>query len=88
MIIRKLVIICVEGRDPECKGTVELPLPITGESLHEGLSKEGWYESVLTAPGQGQGVPILIGALCGPCAPHVHSPELLASADKVMGRKK
>ena len=46
------------------------------------LAKEKWFLSVLTPPGQGSDVPLVMGALCPSCAKKVYPPEVLKIAEK------
>lgn len=41
---------------------------------------------VLAAPGQGDLVPIVFGALCPDCAKRIYPPELLKAAEEVRDR--
>jgi len=65
-----------------CGQDVEVPLPFDCERLARFLARVGWFVSVLTPPGQGPEVPIVLGALCSTCAPTVFPPEVLAVAEQ------
>lgn len=72
-----LLVMCVE-----CGQGVEVPLPTYRDAIVRVLAQRGWFMSVLTPPGQGPEVPIVIAALCGDCAPRVFPPEILKAAEE------
>jgi hypothetical protein len=72
-----LLVMCVE-----CGQGAEVPLPTDRDAIARLLAKKGWFTSVLSPPGQGPEVPILIGALCASCAPTVFPPEVLKVAEE------
>jgi len=63
---------------PNCKQAIEVPFDrlIDQGSLSAYLQDNGWYLSVVTAPGQGESVPIVSATICGPCAESV-MPEIV-----------
>lgn len=63
----------------ECGRGIEVPLPIDQGGLKRFLVLQSWLVGVLTPPGQ---VPILLGVLCGDCAPKVFPPEALRGAEE------
>lgn len=65
-----------------CGQGTEAPLPFDHAGLSRFLAQIGWYVSVLTPPGQGPEVPILLAALCGICAQAVFPPEVLKVAEE------
>jgi len=65
----------------ECGKGIEAPLPTDRDAIARLLAQRGWFTSVLTQPGQGPEVPILIGALCETCAPTVLPAEVLRAAE-------
>jgi hypothetical protein len=72
-----LLVMCVQ-----CGQGVEVPLPTDRDTIARVLAQHGWLMSVLTPPGQGPEVPIVIGALCMSCAPNVFPPEVLKVAEE------
>lgn len=66
----------------ECGEGVEAPLPTDRDAIARVLAQRGWFMSVLTPPGQGPEVPIVVGALCASCAPRVLPPEILKVAEE------
>lgn len=72
-----LLVMCVE-----CGQGAEVPLPTDRDAIARLLAGKGWFTSVLSPPGQGPEVPILIGALCAGCAPTVFPPEVLRVAEE------
>lgn len=72
-----LLVMCVE-----CGQGIEAPLPIDHRAFSFLLATHGWFPSVLTPPGQGPDVPILLGALCLSCAQQVFPPEVLKVAEE------
>lgn len=56
------------------------------------LAQHGWFMSMMSPPGQGPDVPIVVGAVCGTCAPTVCPPEALKVAEerrlKILEEKK
>lgn len=71
-----LLVMCIE-----CGRGAEAPLPIDRNALALFLAQISWYASVLTPPGQGPEVPILLAALCTSCASIVFPPEVLRAAE-------
>lgn len=63
----------------ECGRGVEAPLPLDQDQLARFLARHTWYGVVLTPPGK---VPILLGALCGECAPKSFGTEILRAAEE------
>lgn len=72
-----LLVMCVE-----CGKGLEAPLPTDRDALALHLARKGWFTSILTPPGQGPDVPILIAALCAECAPKVFPAEILRAAEQ------
>jgi hypothetical protein len=72
-----LLVLCVE-----CGDGVEVPLPTYLDAIALVLAQRGWFMSVLTPPGQGPEVPIVVGALCMNCAPRVFPPEIMKAAEE------
>jgi len=72
-----LLVMCVE-----CGRGAEAPLPIDHRTLSLFLATQGWYPSVLTPPGQGPEVPILLAAICPICAQQAFPPEVLKAAEQ------
>jgi hypothetical protein len=72
-----LLVMCVE-----CGAGAEVLLPTDRDAIALLLAQKGWFTSVLSPPGQGPEVPILIGALCASCAPTVFPPEVLRIAEE------
>lgn len=72
-----LLVMCVE-----CGQGAEAPLPIDQRTFSLFLATQGWFPSVLTPPGQGPEVPILLGALCLSCAQQAFPPEVLKAAEE------
>lgn len=66
----------------ECGEGIEVPLPVDPRMLAFFLAQSGWFVSVLTPPGQGPEVPMVIGPLCMACAQQVYSPEVFATAEQ------
>lgn len=72
-----LIVMCVE-----CSDGAPVSLPMDREALALTLARRGWFEAVVPGPpGQGPEVPILLGALCGACAPKIFPPEVLKGAE-------
>lgn len=70
-----LLVMCVD-----CGQGLELPLPIDRDTFPRLLAQHGWFVAVLTPPsppGQEPQTPVVLGALCGSCAPKVYPPEVL-----------
>jgi hypothetical protein len=69
------------GTADDCAGAIELELPIQGvesdSPLPQRISGFGWYVSVVSPPGAGELVFML---LCPACAQKYHPPEVLAAA--------
>lgn len=65
-----------------CGQGAEAPLPTDRDAIAYLLAQHGWFVSVLSPPGQGPEVPILIGALCASCAPAVFPAEVLKAAEE------
>ena len=72
-----LLAMCVE-----CGQGIEVPLPVDQRALAFHLAQSGWFISVMTPPGQGPEVPMLLGPLCTACAQQVYSPEVFAAAEQ------
>jgi hypothetical protein len=72
-----LLVMCVE-----CGRGLEVPLPTDRDKLALLLSQHSWFVSILSPPGQGPEVPVLMGALCGTCAPNVLPPPVLKAAEE------
>lgn len=72
-----LLAMCVE-----CGQGIELPLPVDQRALAFHLAKSGWFISVMSPPGQGPEVPMVLGPLCTTCAQKVYPPEVFAVADQ------
>jgi hypothetical protein len=66
----------------ECGRGTEAPLPIDRDSLARFLAQVVWYVAVLTPPGQGPEVPVVLSALCGSCAPNIFPPEVMRVAEE------
>jgi len=66
----------------ECGQGVEALLPTDRDTLARLLSKHGWFMAVMTPPRQGFETPIVMGALCGTCAPTVFPPEVMKAAEE------
>lgn len=71
------LVMCVQ-----CGQGAEAPLPLDRDGTARFLAQIGWYVSVLTPPGQGPEVPILLAALCLTCAQAVYPPEVLKVAEE------
>lgn len=71
-----LLVMCVE-----CGEGVEVLLPTYRDAIARVLAQRGWFMSLLTPPGQGPEVPIVVGAVCASCAPTVYPPEVLKVAE-------
>lgn len=69
-----LLVTCVE-----CGEGFEVPLPIDRRAIAILLAQRGWFLSVMSPP---QHAPILMGALCSPCAQKVYSSEIYKIADE------
>ena len=72
-----LLVLCVE-----CGQGIELPLPIDQRDLAFLLAQSGWFISVMSPPGHGSEVPMILGPLCTACAQQVYSPEVFAAAEQ------
>lgn len=72
-----LLVMCVE-----CGRGAEAPLPIDRDAFAHFLAQIAWYASVLTPPGQGPEVPVVLAALCTTCAPTVFPPEVMKAAEE------
>lgn len=72
-----LLAMCVE-----CGAGIEIPLPVDPRWLAFFLAQSGWFISVMTPPGQGPEVPMLLGPLCTACAQKVFSPEVFKIAEE------
>ena len=72
-----LLAMCVE-----CGEGTELPLPIDQRVLAFLLAQRGWFISVMSPPGQGPEVPMVLGPLCPACAQKVYPPEVFAVAEQ------
>ena len=72
-----LLAMCVE-----CGEGTELPLPIDQRVLAFLLAQRGWFISVMSPPGQGPEVPMVLGPLCTACAQQVYPPEVFAAAEQ------
>ena len=72
-----LLAMCVE-----CGQGVELPLPIDQRALALLLAQIGWFISVMSPPGQGPEVPMILGPLCTSCAQQVYSPDVFKVAEE------
>ena len=72
-----LLVMCVE-----CGRGVEAPLPTDRDILARFLAQHGWFMTVMAPPRQGPETPILLGALCGTCAPTVFPPEVMKAAEE------
>lgn len=72
-----LLVMCVE-----CGRGAEPPLPIDRDGLALFLAQVSWHAVVMTPPGQGPEVPVVIGALCTSCAPTVFPPEVMKAAEE------
>mgnify|MGYP001590491045 FL=1 len=55
--------------------------PLTQEGLLAHLKAKAWFLSVVTPPGQGPDVPIVMAPLCRPCAVAV-MPELVKAVEE------
>jgi hypothetical protein len=66
----------------QCGQGTEAPLPLDRDGVALFLAQIGWYVSVLTPPGQGPEVPILLAALCPNCAPAIYPPEVMRVAEE------
>jgi len=72
-----LLAMCVE-----CGQGLEVPLPVDSRLLAFFLAQNGWFISVMTPPGQGPEVPMLLGPLCTACAQQVYSPDVFKVAEE------
>lgn len=72
-----LLVMCVE-----CGQGIEAPLPIDQRAFAYLLATHGWYPSVLTPPGSGPEVPVLLAAICPNCAQQVFSAEHVQAAEQ------
>jgi hypothetical protein len=72
-----LLAMCVE-----CGTGIELPFPIDNRTIGFLLARHGWFISVMSPPGQGTEVPMVLGPLCTACAQQVYSPEVFAAAEQ------
>ena len=72
-----LLAMCVE-----CGEDIEVPLPVDARWLAFFLAQRGWFISVMTPPGQGPEMPMLLGPLCTTCAQKVYSPEVYKAAEE------
>ena len=72
-----LLAMCVE-----CGQGIELPLPVDQRKLALLLAQSGWFISVMTPPGQGSEVPMLLGPLCTACAQQVYPPDVFKVAEE------
>src|SRR5581483_1759912 len=66
----------------QCGQGAEAPLPLDRDEIARFLAQIGWYVSVLTPPGQGPDVPILLAALCAGCAQAIYPPEVMKVAEE------
>lgn len=66
----------------QCGQGTEAPLPLDRDGTARFLALIGWYVSVLTPPGQGPEVPILLAALCASCAQAIYPPEVMKVAEE------
>jgi hypothetical protein len=66
----------------ECRDALVVPLPVDKVALSELADEHAWHLSVLTPPGRGPDVPVVVGLLCPRCAERTYSPELLAVAEE------
>jgi hypothetical protein len=71
-----LLVMCAE-----CGDGVEVPLPTDRDAIALILARRGWYMSVMTPPGQGLEVPLVVGAVCTRCASSAFPPEVLKTAE-------
>ena len=71
-----LLVMCIE-----CGQGVEVTLPTTRDAIARQLAQRGWFMSVLTPPGQGPGVPIVVATICAGCAATVYPPEVMKVAE-------
>jgi hypothetical protein len=69
-----LIVTCIE-----CGEGVEVPLPTDRRAIAILLARRGWFLSVTSPP---QHTPILMAALCSPCAQKVYPPEVYKIADE------
>lgn len=66
----------------QCGQGAEAPMPLDRDGPALFLAQIGWYVSVLTPPGQGPEVPILLAALCTSCAEAIYPPEVMKVAEE------
>jgi hypothetical protein len=71
---------CAEHNNKCCEDLLKVPVPFTDATVFKTAVQAGWFLSVITAPGQGESVPLINVLICPTCAKRVYSAELIEAA--------
>lgn len=81
-----LLFLCTGPGGKKCEEDVAVKFGLGRDELTKYLNEVGWFLSVLTPPGQGDDVPVVMGPICEPCAVVVMPEVVMAAKDQL--RKK